>query len=240
MLKEELLKEYNHKIELHAHSMPISACCSCPNDKSLELYAQNGVEVVCLTNHYTADNPIFAGKTKEEAIDAYVEGYETLKEKAKPYGIDILLGCEIRFNENHNDYLIYGVDRAVLVEAYDYFDKGVEEYRKNVPLANSLFIQAHPFRNGMTQIDTRLLDGLETMNFHPNHNSRNSISAMYAKENGIDICVGGSDFHEDGRYNSAALLMLSKRVPKDSFDLAKLIRSKDYLFLLGNNHIVIP
>lgn len=239
MLKEELIEEYGHRIELHAHSMPISACCSCPNEEFLELYAQNGVEAVCLTNHFTSRNQLFTGKTKKEAIDVYIEGCETLKEKAKPYGIKIILGCEINFDENANDYLIYGVDRAILEEAYDYFGRGVEEYRKNVSLPNSLFMQAHPFRNNMTLIDPRYLDGIETMNFHPNHNSRNSTSAMYAKENGIDICVGGSDFHEYGRYNTA-LLALTKRIPEDSFDLAKLLKSKDYLFIIGNNHVVIP
>ncbi|MBO7519442.1 MAG: PHP domain-containing protein [Clostridia bacterium] len=240
MLKEELLKKYNCRIELHAHSMPVSACCSCPGDKFFELYAENNVNAVCLTNHFTQDNPIFRGKTKKESIDAYLEGYEKLKEEAKPYGIDILLGCEIRFNENSNDYLIYGVNREILEEAYDYFGRGVSEYRKNVPLKSSLFIQAHPFRNNMTLIDAGCLDGIETLNFHPNHNSRNSTAAKYAKENGVEICVGGSDFHEDGHYNAAALLALAKRVPTDSFDLAGLLKSKDYLFLLGNNHIIIP
>ena len=220
--------------------MPVSACCSCPNEKFLELYAENNVEAVCLTNHFTADNPLFSGKTKKESIDAYLEGYELLKEEAKPYGINILLGCEIRFNENSNDYLIYGVNREILEEAFDYFDKGVSGYRKNVPLKDSLFVQAHPFRNGMTLINPSYLDGIETLNFHPKHNSRNSTTARYAEENGIDICVGGSDFHEEGHYDSAALLALAKRVPTDSFDLAKLLKSKDYLFLLGNNHIIIP
>lgn len=239
MLKEDLLKEYNHRIELHAHSMPVSACCDCPADKFLELYAENKVEVVCLTNHFTSDNPLFSGKTKKEAVDAYIGGYEELKEAAKPYGINIILGCEIRFDENSSDYLIYGVNREILEEAYDYFGKGAEAYRKNVALSDSLFVQAHPFRNNITLPDPRFLDGVETLNFHPNHNSRNSTAARYAKENGLDICVGGSDFHNAGHYNEA-LVALAKTAPADSFELAKLLKSKDFLFLLGDNHVIIP
>ena len=240
MLKEDLLKEYSHRIELHAHSMPVSSCCTCPADKFLELYAENKVEVVCLTNHFTSDNHLFAGKTKKEAIDAYLEGYHELKEAAKPYGINIVLGCEIRFDENSNDYLIYGVNRKILEDAYDYFGKGLAEYRKNVNLSDSLFTQAHPFRNGITEVDPRYLDGIETINSHPRHNSRNATGARYAKDKGIDICVGGSDFHEEGHYDAAALLVLAKRAPTDSFDLARLLKSKDYLFLLGGNHVIIP
>lgn len=240
MIKEELIKEYSHRIELHAHSMPVSSCCSCSNDRFLELYAEKNVETICLTNHFTQDNPLFSGKTKKESIDAYLDGYEGLKALAKPYGINIILGCEIRFNENYNDYLIYGVNREILEEAFDYFDRGLLEYRKNVTLKDSLFVQAHPFRNNIIPMDPKYLDGIESMNFHPNHNSRNSTSAMYAKENNIDICVGGSDFHEDGHYNSSALLTLAKKAPTDSFDLAKLLKSKDYLFLIGDNHVIIP
>ena len=240
MIKEELLKEYKHRIELHAHSMPISACCSCTNEKCLEYYAESKVEAICLTNHFTQSNHIFAGKSKKEAIDAYLEGYESLKEKAAPYGINIILGCEINFKENANDYLIYGVDRKILEDAYDYFEKGVVSYRENVKLKDSLFIQAHPFRDNMTLIDLRYLDGIETINSHTSHNSRNGASTRYAKDNGFDICVGGSDFHKDNRYNAAALLTLTKTLPKDSFELAKLLKSKDYLFLLGDNHLIIP
>ncbi|MBR4909912.1 MAG: PHP domain-containing protein [Clostridia bacterium] len=240
MNKEDILRGYTHRIELHAHSMPISGCCSCTNERFYELYAEKKIETVCLTNHYSSDNHTLTGRSRKEGIDAYLEGYEKLKAGAKPYGINMLLGCEVRFEENNNDYLIYGVNREILEAAYDHFKKGVAEFRKNVQLKDSLFVQAHPFRNGMTLIDPGYLDGIETMNFHPNHNSRNSTSALYAKENGIDICVGGSDFHEEGHYNAAALIMLAKRAPEDSFDLAKIIKSRDYVFLLGDNHIIIP
>ena len=46
---------------------------------------------------------------------------------------------EIRFTENVNDYLIYGVDRDILSVCYDYLTKGVEVFRKEVKLQNSVF-----------------------------------------------------------------------------------------------------
>ncbi|MCQ2450355.1 MAG: PHP domain-containing protein [Clostridia bacterium] len=240
MLKEDLLKEYTCKIELHSHTMPISSCCKCSNERFLELYAEKNVKAICVTNHFSSDNAIFSDKTRSEGVDAYIEGFERVKELAKPYGINILLGCEIRFEESSNDYLMYGVNKDILMEITEYFSKGVLEYRKNVKHKDSLFIQAHPFRNNIIPIDPHCLDGVETLNFHTNHNSRNSTSAAFAKENGVQLFVGGSDFHEDGKYNAAALVAIAKTVPEDSFELAKLLKSKDYLFLLGDNHIIIP
>lgn len=240
MNKHALLNTYNRKIELHAHSTPASPCCNCPMDRFLELYAENGVDAVCLTNHFYRNNPVFSGKSKPECIDSYLEDHEKLTVLAKPYGIRILLGCEIRFSDSHNDYLIYGVDRAILEEAFDYLDGGLENYRRHVSLPKSLFIQAHPFRDHMVPVNPALLDGMETMNFHPNHNSRNAASAAVAKANGIRICTGGSDFHHNQPFHAAAALMLSKTLPADSFALAEILKQQDYLFLLGGNHIILP
>ncbi|MCQ2440739.1 MAG: PHP domain-containing protein [Clostridia bacterium] len=220
--------------------MPASRCCTCSIEKALELYSEKGVNAICLTNHFYIDSPIFTGKTKDGCIDSYLSDYEKMKELAKPYGIKILLGCEIRFTENKNDYLIYGVNRDILEEAFDYFDSGLENFRKNVVLKNSLFIQAHPFRDNMTLVDTALLDGFETLNLCNNHNNRIASSAFFAKEQGVKICIGGSDFHHDKPYYPATILMLSKTIPSDSFELVELIKSGDYIFLLGDNHIVIP
>ncbi|MBO4468633.1 MAG: PHP domain-containing protein [Clostridia bacterium] len=240
MNKQDLIKTYKYRIELHAHSMPASQCCNCPQERFLELYSEMGVDAVCITNHFYKNSYIFKDKSKKECIDCYLDDYEKLCVSAKPYGIKILLGCEIRFADNTNDYLIFGVDRDILEEAFDHIGGTLEEYRNSVSLPKSVFIQAHPFRDNMVTVDPRLLDGIETMNFHPSHNSRNSVTAAYAKAYNIKICTGGSDFHHDRPFNPAALLMLSKELPEDSFELAKIIKENDYIFQLGDNHIIIP
>ncbi len=240
MNKEELLKVYSHKIELHAHSVPVSTCCSCPMERCLELYAQKGVEAICLTNHFFTNNRNFSGKSKEECVDFYISGYESFKEAAKPYGINIILGMELRFDEDNNHYLIYGVDRNIVEKSFDYLPKTLKDYRKNMPLDKSIIIQAHPFRDGNIPADKALVDGYETLNFVPDKNNRNSVCAEYVKEKNIEICTCGSDFHHDKPYYPAPVLMLSKKLPNDSFELAKIIKENDNIFLLGDNHIIIP
>lgn len=241
MNKDSILKEYPYKTELHLHSMPASSCCTCPMERCLELYAERNVNAICLTNHFYLNNGLFNGKPKEECIKEYLADYERMKELAKPYGIKIILGCEIRFGtDNANDYLIYGVNKEILEQAFDYLPYTVEKYRTEVVLKDSLFIQAHPFRKNIFLADPKFLDGIESLNMHVSHKNCVSTAAFYAKENNFSICVGGTDFHHDRPYYTATLLMLSKRLATDSFDLVKLLKEKDYVFLLGDNHIVIP
>ena len=240
MNKQELLNIYKYKTELHAHTMPASQCCDCAMERFLEHYSENDVNAICLTNHFYKENRIFLGKSKDECINAYLSDYEKLKILAKPYGIRIILGCEIRFIGNPNDYLIYGVNKEILEQSFDCLNYDLRYFRNNVVLSDSLLIQAHPFRDQIIPADPRLIDGIETMNFHPNHNSRNSVAAAYAKKNNISICTGGSDFHHDKPFHPAAIIMLSKTLPKDSFGLAKILKGNDYIFLLGDNHIIIP
>ena len=98
--------------------MPASKCGNCPQERFLELYSLLGVKAICLTNHFCDNSYLFKGKTKNECIDCYLDDYEKLKLASKKFCINILLGCEIRFADNSNDYLIYGVDRNILEEAF--------------------------------------------------------------------------------------------------------------------------
>ena len=128
----------------------------------------------------------------------------------------------------------------MLSACYDYFDKGLEAFRKEVDLTKSVFIQAHPFRNGMTEVDPALLDGMETFNMHPNHNARIGVAVRYASENGMKITTAGSDFHHPDCGHEGVGILRTKVLPKDSFHLAEILKSGDYVFEIGENAIVLP
>jgi len=191
--KQNLAEQYPFRIEMHAHTKPISGCSEILPEEMVEIYSQKGYDAVVITNHFIPGS--FGEETKDEYIDKYLKGYEDTVKAAEKYSIKIFLGAEIRFRENNNDYLLFGVDREILSLCYDYCEKGVELFRKEVKLPNSVFIQAHPFRNGMSYCDPALLDGIESFNMHPGHNSRIGIAARFAYENGISIQTAGSDFH---------------------------------------------
>ena len=237
-LKETILKEYKYRTELHAHTSPASPCSQILPEEMAKTYHEKGYDAVVIANHFFLQ--LTEGCTKEEAIERYLVDYEKTKEEAEKLGLNVILATELRFTENTNDYLIYGVDRDVLSVCYDYFDKGIEIFRKEVDLPDSVFLQAHPFRNGMTEVDPALLDGIETFNMHPNHNSRVGIAVRYAAENDLKITVAGSDFHHPNCGHEGVSALRTKVLPRDSFHLAEILKSGDYVFEIGENAIMLP
>ena len=234
-IKQELNEDYKYRIELHAHSKPVSPCSEIPPEDLIRIYKDLGFHALVLTNHFMIFN---YEQKKDEYLKSYIEAYEKCVELGERAGIKVLFGTEIRFTENQNDYLIYGVNKELLNDIYDFLPYGIENFRKNYPLDNSVFIQAHPFRKGIELVNPELLDGIEVYNLHPNHNSRVAVASAYAKENGKDIITIGTDFHHPGHEGLTALR--SKILPDDSFDLANILKSKDYIFEVANNNLIIP
>ncbi len=234
-IKKELSSEYRYRIELHAHTSPASGCSEITPQKMAEIYHSLGYDGLVVTNHFQYKEE----RVKEEYIDAFLADFEETKRYGEALGLRVYLGAEIRFTENSNDYLIYGVDRKMLEEIYDLLPLGVEHFRKNYAMPNSLFIQAHPMRNGIELIDPALLDGVETYNLHPNHNSRVGQAAVWARNNGIDTVITGSDFHNIDRGHEGLAALRSKILPAETFELVSLIKTKDYLLELGQGDLML-
>jgi len=238
-LKEQLSKEYPVRIEMHAHTYPVSPCSEVKAEELAEIYSKEGYDAVVLANHYILSLPEFNGLDKEQVLECYEGAFKEFEKACEKYGLKAIFGAEIRFTENNNDYLIYGVDREVLSVAYDYFTKGLEAYRTEVKLDKSVFIQAHPFRNGITAVEPSLLDGIESFNMHPGHNSRVGIAAKYAKENCFDIKIAGTDFHHPNQKHEGVSALRTRTLPKDSFELAEILRSGDYILEIGGDSLVL-
>lgn len=228
------ISQYKYKTELHAHTSPSSYCSEILPEEAVKNYAELGYTSIVISNHFNSGIPFY--ENKEKSVLSYIDDYKRAVTCAKNYNINVILGCEIKFDDLLNDYLLFGIDEDFLFDAYDYFDKGVEEFSKWFRREDRLLIQAHPFRNGMTQISPELLDGIETFNMHPNHNSRCSIATQYAKEHNM-IVTCGTDFHHPGHQGQIALL--TKEPVTNSFQLAGVLRSRDYLFITGAS-IILP
>lgn len=245
-LKEQLNKEYPYRIELHAHTKPQSRCSEILPEEIAETYKKLGYDGVCVTNHFMGynlniDGEYLEGETKEEKLAYYLSGYKDTKKAGEKIGLRVYLGLEIRFSkENENDYLIYGVDDEITSRCYDNFREDLETFRKNVSLPNSVFVQAHPFRNGMERVSPELLDGVETFNMHPGHNASIAVACRYAKENGLKIKTVGGDYHHKNRGHEGVSALRTKVLPEDSFELAEILKNGDYLFEIGGDALVLP
>ncbi|MBQ2734552.1 MAG: hypothetical protein IJF33_01835 [Clostridia bacterium] len=193
-----------YKTELHAHTREVSPCADLTAPEVAERFLAAGYTSLVVTNHYcdyVVDN---AGESWEEKMDYYLLPYRKMQEYAKGR-LNVLLGLELRFLENFNDYLVYGVDEQFL---HDYPDLHKMSLKTFAPFAKEhglLVIQAHPFRNRMTVMNPKLLDGVEVFNGHKGHDSRNPVADMWAKRYGL-LRASGSDFHHPDSEESGGIL----------------------------------
>ncbi|MFA5561153.1 MAG: PHP domain-containing protein [Eubacteriales bacterium] len=229
------LSEYRFKIELHAHSAPVSPCADMTPEALVDIYQQLGFDALVLTNHFN-EEVLAASPAGMSRVDYYLSDYDRARRRGAEVGLSVLLGLEIRFTENHNDYLVYGVTEGELPVAAGYFDKGLAAFYQGFKNDRNLILQAHPFRSGMQLADPACLDGIETFNMHPGHNSRVAVAARYAAAQGC-LAVGGSDAHLPAHAGGAALR--TKTLPATSDELAALLKSRDYLFDIGGS-LVLP
>ena len=235
IVKKHIFSQYPYRIELHAHTNPASGCSTLTPGQLVEFYAEKGYHGVVLTNHFEPDKLVFG---EEKAVDMVMGDYEAAKTAAEKYGICVYLGAELRFRENINDYLVYGVDEGLLRTFYDYIPTDVVTFRAEVKLDKSVFLQAHPFRSNMVLCDPNLLDGMECMNMHPRHNSAVGLATQYAYEKNLNIKIAGGDCHGMGDQGLAALR--TRVLPEDSFELAAILKSGDYVFEIGGNSLWLP
>ena len=235
-LKYELNSIYKYRIELHAHTSPASSCSEVTPKELLDTFKNVDYDAIVITNHFQHQGDKM---TKKEYLDFYMKDFYEAKAYGEEIGIKIILGTEIRFTENSNDYLIFGVNPEMLSEIYDLLPFGVDNFRKIYKMENSLFIQAHPFRDGIKKVDPKILDGIEVYNLHPHHNGRVGQAALYAKENNFKVITAGTDFHHPNLGHEGLAALKAKFIPEDSFSLAELLKSNDYLYEAGRNNLIL-
>ena len=194
------------KTELHCHSKSISQCARVSNEEIINKFTEAGYKTLVLANHFTegTQNAHGCEGDYQAFVTKFLNAYEDLKKDAEGK-LNVLLAMELRFNENSNDYLVFGIDEKFLRENENIFNLNPERFSKIARENGVLFIQAHPFRNSMTVIRPDFLDGVEVYNGHKGHDSRNQIANMWAERFNL-IKTSGTDFHYDHAPANAGIL----------------------------------
>ena len=181
--------------ELHSHTYEVSYCSNISAKELVEEHIRMGYAGLVITDHYTKDYfSSLSVVSWDEQVREYLRGYRMAK-KAAGSNLIVLLGMEIRFPENMNDYLVYGLDEDFILSNPKLYELGYMKFKKLCDEKGYLFIQAHPFRNGMVRADVKYLHGIEVHNGHPWHDSRNDLALEFAVENSVGIHTYGSDVH---------------------------------------------
>ncbi len=96
-----------------------------------------------------------------------------------------------------------------------------------------LFIQAHPFRNYMTIVDTKNIDGIEVFNGHIEHDSRNSIADAWADMHRL-IKTSGTDFQHATHFPDGGII--TKFEIKTSEELVSTLKLGKYKLIRDKSH----
>ncbi|MFA7637530.1 MAG: PHP domain-containing protein [Monoglobales bacterium] len=228
-----MFEEYKYKTELHSHTGPVSRCSEITPELLIKCYEGNGYDSVAITNHYYS--ALFLDRNTEDAIDFFLNDYYMAKELGEKSGINVIFGVEFGFSENRNDYLVYGITPDELREMGNVTELGIDGFYKQYKNDKNIIIQAHPFRDNMQRANLKSIDGVEVFNLHPNHNSRVALAAKYSLENNL-LGICGSDFHHPGQDCLCAIL--TKEKITNSFELAKILKSKDFIMEIGGYKIL--
>lgn len=95
-----------YKTELHAHTSEVSRCAHICGEELVEIYEKAGYSTVVITDHMSKRTfPVVKKRKWNEYVDDYLIGYNAAK-KAAQGRLNIILGMEISFYENDNDYLV--------------------------------------------------------------------------------------------------------------------------------------
>lgn len=216
--------------ELHCHSSEVSSCSHVGGAQLADIYKAKNYHAVTIMDHYY--NHLFnnlGDMPWNEKIDKFLSGYRNAKARGDEIGINVILGIELRFKENTNDYLIFGIGEQLLYDNPELYNYRVREFSEFARDNKLLFIQAHPFRNGMVVINHDYLDGVEIHNAHPWHNSRNYLAERVYEEQRAKrpfIATVGSDCHELTHEGTVGIT--SDALPQNSVELAELLREQKY------------
>lgn len=211
------------KTEMHVHTREVSTCCDMPTEQTAIRYIEAGYTTVVITDHFT---PSFCREEGlwHDRIEHFLSGHRRFREAADGQ-LCVLLGFELRFEGYANDYLVYGLGADFLRGARDLPFVSRREACERIHEAGGLIYQAHPFRNGMTILSPEGLDGIEVLNAHSGHDSRNELAYAFAKHHGLRG-IAGTDFHHDYHTPSAGIMTEDPITSED--ELVNILRAGTY------------
>ena len=209
--------------ETHLHTSEGSACGKVSGSDYIDYMKGRGFRGMIVTDHFFNGNSAVPKDLPwRERILIYTSGYKKALLAAEGQDFDVLFGVE--YNFDRDEYLIYGVDEAWLLENEDLLSLSRTEVYRRVHEAGAVMVQAHPYRerNYISHITLmpEICDGIEIYNA-ANPAYQNVLAYRYAKELKVPM-TAGSDIHffYDGAMGG---MLLPQRIC-DASEYADLIR----------------
>lgn len=216
-----------YKYELHAHTAEVSKCAASPAADTVRLYREHGYDGLVVTDHYspmTFMDRNFLAPQKD--ADFFLSGYKNAL-AAADNDFTVLLGMEIRFYGNGNDYLVYGVDEDFIRSNGNLMLYYPRRFHSLTQKNDMIFVQAHPFRPYIFRTNPRYLDGCEIYNAKNSEDGINEKALAWADKHNMKVRTGGADFHRESHIGNMSGIMTDIRINNNQ-DLIKVLKNGDF------------
>ncbi len=182
-------------LDTHVHTKEVSPCGQVAAKTIVSMYKKAGYNCLIITDHLSSYYPVMRSSLSwKQKIDLFFSGYDAAKSFGKQVGLTVFPGFEITFDNNQNDYLVYGITKSWLYEHENIHSTDIKYFSTITNKIDLLIIQAHPFRHKLSPQKSSCIHGVEVYNGSPRHNSENSKAKKYADKHNL-ISTSGSDFH---------------------------------------------
>ncbi len=213
--------------DTHIHTVETSPCGRIPAAETVDYYAAHGYTGLVITDHLHREFlDIAAGEPDWKAVmERWLKGYRSAKKRGDEIGFDVILGAEMRFTDNNNDYLVYGIDEdwlfshayVICQTAREFFQKYHDEV---------LVMHAHPYRDGNQTVFEDAVHGIELINTNRRHENHTDWAAALCERHPEYFRQAGSDMHRPEDRCRAGIIV-PERI-RDSFEYAERIRSGQF------------
>ena len=220
-----------YRYETHCHCSQCSACSRSTSRELVEAYHKAGFAGLVLTDHFIHGNTtVDRSQSWEDQMRCFYNSYLDAREAAKELDFDVIFGIEHAYGDG-KEVLLYGIDLPFLLANPDIPRLTLDELTDRVHGYGGIVIQAHPYRAYCLPVDPALLDGVEAVNRHDVHPNRNELAIAFADRYGL-LKTGGTDCHDPEDVGMGGID--ADWLPKDSMELAKLLRSGEFKILGWN------
>jgi len=184
--------------ETHLHTAGVSKCSVSKGADYIAPYKDLGYTGIIVTDHFYHGNSGLSKKLPwNEWVNEFCRGYEEAKEEGDKRGLDVFFGWEEAF-DGGDEYLIYGLDKAWLLEHPEMLHWSRGEQYAAVKKAGGCVVQAHPFRERdyipRVVLSTGCADAVEVAN-NGNEESADALAFRYAKKLNKPM-TAGTDIHD--------------------------------------------
>ncbi|MCL2127602.1 MAG: PHP domain-containing protein [Treponema sp.] len=185
--------------ETHLHTAGVSACANSRGSEYIPYYMDLGYSGIIVTDHfYNGNTAIPRGLPWKEWVKRFCRGYEEARNEGERHGFDVFFGWEETF-DGCDDYLVFGLDKAWLLEHPEVRKWSRGEQYRTVRAAGGCVVQAHPFRQHyyirQVVLSAGCVDAVEAANAANCDRSYDALAARYGQKLGLPL-TAGSDMHD--------------------------------------------